>query len=111
VFHFPAKDRHPISGSAVSDRVVRLAKLAGVKLTMHSLRKGFGCRYAGKVPAQVLQRLMRYASIRTTRDYYANIDQAVEEAVLGPSCNTSRNTPPAAPGGVLNTDAANLSQD
>jgi integrase len=42
----------------MSDRVIRLAKKAGVRLTMHTLRKGFGCRYAGKVPAQVLQKLM-----------------------------------------------------
>jgi integrase len=50
---------------------------------MHSLRKGFGCRYAGKVPAQVLQRLMRHADIKTTLEYYANVDEAVEAAVFG----------------------------
>ncbi len=70
-----------------------LAKKAGVRLTMHSLRKGFGCRYAGKVSAHVLQRLMRHASIKTNLDYYANIDAAVEEAVLGPGRNILRNTP------------------
>jgi integrase len=71
----------------VCDKVVRLAKRAGVKLTSHSLRKGFGCRYAGKVPAQVLQRLMRHARISTTMAYYANVDEAVLEAVLGPRRN------------------------
>jgi integrase len=96
VFRFVAKDGHTISSSAVSDRVCRLAKKAGVKLTMHSLRRGFGCRYAGKVPAQVLQRLMRHKNITTTMDYFANIDAAVEEAVLGPQRNSSRNTRPAA---------------
>jgi hypothetical protein len=50
---------------------------------MHSLRKGFGCRYAAKVPAQVLQKLMRHSNIKTTMDYYANVDDAVEQAVLG----------------------------
>jgi hypothetical protein len=50
---------------------------------MHTLRKGFGCRYAGKVPAQVLQKLMRHRNIKTTMDYYCNVDQAVMEAVLG----------------------------
>ena len=60
---------------------------------MHALRRGFGCRYAGKVSAHVLQRLMRHASIKTTMDYYANVDAAVEEAVLGPQRNTLRNTP------------------
>ena len=60
---------------------------------MHSLRKGFGCRFAGKVPAQVLQKLMRHANITMTMKYYANIDEAVEEAVLGPKRNGSRNNP------------------
>jgi hypothetical protein len=57
---------------------------------MHSLRKGFGCYYAGKVPAQVLQKLMRHHSIRTTMDYYANVDQAAVDAVL--KRNSSRNS-------------------
>jgi integrase len=83
VFRFVARDGHIIAAGAVSDRVCRLAKKAGVKLTYHTLRKGFGCRYAGKVPAQVLQKLMRHATIRTTMAYYANVDDAVMEAVLG----------------------------
>jgi integrase len=95
VFRFVGKDGHPLTRNGVSERVIRLAKKAGVKLTMHTLRKGFGCRYAGKVPAQVLQRLMRHADVKTTMAYYANVDQAVEEAVLGPQRNTSRNTGPS----------------
>jgi integrase len=93
VFHFTTRDGRPMALSTVSDRVVRLAKRAGVKLTMKALRRGFGCRYAGKVSAHVLQRLMRHADIKTTMDYYADIDAAVEEAVMGPQRNTSRNTP------------------
>ena len=58
---------------------------------MRSLRRGFGCRYAGKVPAQVLQKLMRHASIKTTMDYYANVDEAAMRAVLGDQRNSSRN--------------------
>ena len=73
----------PLAAGGVSHRVVALAKRAGVRSTMHTLRKGFGCRYAGKVPAQVLQKLMRHRNIKTTMDYYANVDAAVEEAVLG----------------------------
>jgi integrase len=91
VFNFVGK-RGPLGLTGLSQRVINLARRAGVRLTMHSLRKGFGCRYAGKVPAQVLQKLMRHANIKTTMDYYANIDDAVEAAVLGPKCNTSRNT-------------------
>jgi integrase len=81
-----------LDGNAVSQRVAALAKKAGVRLTMKALRRGFGCRYAGKVSAHVLQRLMRHATLKTTMDYYVNIDQAVEDAVLGPGRNTSRNS-------------------
>ena len=92
----PATDRL-VTVDAVAQRIVRLARKAGVKLTMKELRRGFGCRYAGKVSAHVLQRLMRHSDLRITMDYYENIDQAVEEAVLGPQRNTSGNTPsPAA---------------
>ncbi len=58
---------------------------------MHSLRKVFGRRYADKVPAQELQRLMRHRDICTTMDYYANVDAAVEEAVFRPKVNSSLN--------------------
>jgi integrase len=93
VFRFISrKTGGPLSVTAVSAKIGKLAKKAGVKLTMKTLRKGFGCRYAGKVPAQVLQKLMRHANISTTMDFYANIDQAVEEAVLGAERNTPRNT-------------------
>jgi integrase len=84
VFHFVSPyDGHPIGPTAIGERVIRLARKAGVKITMRSLRRGFGCRYAGKVPAQVLQKLMRHANISTTMTYYANVDEAAMEAVLG----------------------------
>jgi hypothetical protein len=35
---------------------------------------------------------MRHAHISTTLDYYANLDAAVEEAVLGFRRNTRRNS-------------------
>jgi integrase len=94
VFHFTGRGGGPLTLTGMSERIVRLAKQAGVKLSMKTLRKGFGCRYAGKVPAQVLQKLMRHASITTTMAYYANVDEAAEEAVLGPQSNSSRNTRP-----------------
>jgi integrase len=81
----------PLSEVALSCRIVKLAMAAGVKLTLKSLRRGFGCRYAGKVPAQVLQKLMRHSDIKTTMEYYANLADAVEEAVLGPKRNRLRN--------------------
>jgi integrase len=81
--------------NGVSQRIIRLAQKAGVRLTMHSLRKGFGCYYAGKVSAQVLQKLMRHGDIKTTMTYYANVDDAAEAAVA--QRNSSRNTQPGAP--------------
>jgi integrase len=93
VFRFVSVSGDPITVSSLSDRVIALAKQAKVRLTMHSLRKGFGCRLAGKVPAQVLQRLMRHSNIKTTMDYYANIDAAVEAAILGER-NSLRNSTP-----------------
>jgi integrase len=95
VFRFTCAGGRPAALNTVGSRVIELARAAGVKLSMHALRRGFGCRYAGKVPAQVLQKLMRHRSIRTTVDYYANVDVAVEEAVLGP-----RHTAPRTGGGV-----------
>jgi integrase len=106
VFRFVSrKTGGPICSAGMSRRIVSLSRNAGVKLTIHSLRKGFGCRYASKGPAQVLQRLMRHSSIKTTMDYYANVDAAVEEAVLGPQRNTSRNTQDSA------ADAAETTSD
>src|SRR5262249_38934588 len=81
----------PIGDIAVSHRVTATARRAGVKLTMKSLRRGFGCYWAGRVPAQVLQKLMRHANISLTMTYYANVDDAAMDAVLGNRRNTSRN--------------------
>jgi len=85
------KGKRVLSLQALSCRIVTLAREAGVRLTMRSLRRGFGCRYAGKVPAQVLQKLMRHANIQTTVGFYANVDAAAEEAVLGDRRNRGRN--------------------
>src|SRR5262249_30219514 len=60
VFRLLTRDGRRPALSTVSDRIVRMAKKAGVKLSSHSLRKGFGCRYASKVSTHVLQRLMRH---------------------------------------------------
>lgn len=92
VFQLRGRRGNVLSDIGVSQRVCKLAQQAGVRLSFHTLRKGFGCRYAGRVPAQVLQKLMRHASVKTTMDYYANVDDAVVEAVLGIQRNSSRNT-------------------
>jgi integrase len=87
------KTKQRMTRGGMSMRIGGLARKAGVRLSMHSTRRGFLCRYAEKVPAQVLQRLARHSNIKTTMDYYANVDAAVEAAVLGDKRNTSRNTP------------------
>jgi integrase len=102
VFRFVTKAGRPVALVTVGGRVIGLAKKVGVRLTMKALRRGFGCRYAGKVPAQVLQRLMRHSNISITMTYYANVDDAVMEAVLGRQPNTlpnTRQTPAEAGGG------------
>jgi integrase len=97
VFQFLGKDGKPVCDTNLCTRISHLARKAGVRLTMKSLRRGFGCRYAATVSAHVLQRLMRHADIKVTLDYYANVDDAVMQAVLGKKdengpCNTPRNT-------------------
>ena len=93
MFRFATSAGKVLDAGAVSQKVRALARKTGVRLSMKTLRRGFGCRYAGKVSAHVLQRLMRHANIKTTLNYYVNIDDAVEAAVLGVQRNTSRNTP------------------
>jgi integrase len=81
VFAFHDRSGRPIGPTGVGNRIVKLARLAGVKITMKTLRRGFGCYHAARQPAQVLQKLMRHANIATTMAYYANVDDAVEAAV------------------------------
>ncbi len=68
VFQFIGIPGRVLDRYAASRRVRELAKAAGVRLTMHPLRKGFGCRHAARVPAQVLQKLMRHRSLKVTMD-------------------------------------------
>jgi integrase len=109
VFHFTDLSGRPTTADGMCQRVRKLARRAGVRLTMKTLRAGFGCRYAGKVPAQVLQKLMRHADIAITMTYYANVDAAVMDAVLGDRRNTFRNTSPADPPPASPADGASLS--
>ena len=74
----------PLTADGVSQYVRLLAKRAGVKLSMHRLRKGFGCRVAkqlGKGNAPVLHRLMRHSSMQLTMDFYANVDDTLHDAI------------------------------
>lgn len=94
----------------VSHRISKLACQAGVRLTMKSLRRGFGCYWASRVPAQVLQKLMRHSNIKVTMDYYANVDDAVTQAIQGrePSLrNSLRNSAPESENAISEADAVN----
>lgn len=76
--------KHKLTRSGISTAVLHFAKAAGVKLSMHRLRKGFGCRLAkalGKGGAAVLHEIMRHSSMQVTMDYYANVDDAKAEAI------------------------------
>jgi integrase len=98
VFHFArarSRSGEPVGDDMVGFRISSLAKAAGVRMTMKTLRQGFGCRYAAQVSAHVLQRLMRHSSIQVTMDYYANVDAAVEEAVRKQQHNTAHNSRPS----------------
>ncbi len=105
VFDFRCRSGLAAPPLTVGQRVRRLAELAGVRASYKTLRRGFGCRYAGRVPAQVLQRLMRHADIKTTLAYYANLDDAVEAAVLGRP-NGGPNGTVAAPAATSHPDGA-----
>jgi integrase len=84
-----------LSPSRVADSIGKLAKKAGVRMTMKTLRSGFGCYWAARVSAQVLQKLMRHASITTTMIYYVNVDDAAVEAISSRPRNSLRNSDPA----------------
>jgi integrase len=67
--------------SRVSKLFRRIARAAGVRSTLHDLRRTFGTRYADKVPSQVLQRLMRHSSIATTMKFYCSLDGVLDKAI------------------------------
>jgi integrase len=74
----------PLSRNGITSRVIRIVKNSSVKLSMHRLRKGFGCRVAkqlGKGNAPILHPLMRHSSMQITMDYYASVDDAPQDAI------------------------------
>jgi len=71
------------------------------------------------VPAESFERMlakapdarMRHASIKTTMDYYANVDDAAMEAVLGAKRNRIRNRAAEADAGAGTGDGASACQE
>jgi integrase len=84
---FPFRSRRgggPLTRNGITNRVLDMAKQAGVRLSMHRLRKGFGCRVAkqlGKGNAPILHSLMRHSSMQITMDFYASVDDALQDAI------------------------------
>jgi integrase len=84
VFPFRSIRGGRLTRNGITNRILALAKQAGVRLGMHKLRKGFGCRAAkilGKSGAAVLHDLMRHSSMQVTMDFYANVDDALQDAI------------------------------
>jgi integrase len=86
VFPFRScRDGGCLTRAGITNRVREMAKKAGVKLGMHKLRKGFGCRVAkilGQSGAAVLHELMRHSSMQVTMDFYANVDDTLQDAIV-----------------------------
>lgn len=80
-----------VSTSAVSRLFKKIATHAGVKgggkdglVTLHDLRRAFGSRWASRAPAQVLKRMMRHSDIKTTLEFYADVEEAAHNLVRPP---------------------------
>jgi integrase len=66
----------------VSQVVADCCKAAQVRGTAHDLRRTFAERWAKKLSAQQLQKLMRHASLQTTLAYYATGNCGLEDALF-----------------------------
>lgn len=71
----------PLTRAGLSRRFAYRAHQAGIRASHHSFRKGFISRVAKRHAAQVTQQLARHASINTTMDFYANVDDVLKSAV------------------------------
>jgi len=57
-----------------------------MRLSIHKLRRGFGCQVAtqlGKGNAPVLHALMRHSTMQVPMDYYAGVEGVFQEAISG----------------------------
>jgi integrase len=66
----------------VSRKFTKPAKKAGLRITLHDLRRSFGSRYTAVVPAPVLKRFLRHADIKTTLAFYTDVDDVLDDAIL-----------------------------
>jgi integrase len=80
--------RREVAGAIIG----KCCRKAGIKASAHDFRRGFATRWARRLPAQALQRLMRHSSLATTMTFYAVGDIGLEDAMWGEKGNKSGNT-------------------
>lgn len=111
----PALDRHGYIFNPLGERrgraseeafgkvISKIGEAAGVKVasdgkrtkyaSAHDLRRAFGLRWALKVRAPILMKLMRHASITTTLKFYAGVEaKAAADEIWRAETDTSTNT-------------------
>jgi integrase len=87
-----------------SSTIVQFCRAAGVKGSAHDFRRSFATRWARRLPAQALQRLMRHSSLATTMTFYATGDIGLEDQLWADFGNKSGNiASPVAEGGLKKT--------
>lgn len=102
----------------VSKRITAIGERAGVVVShrgdtpkfasAHDLRRGFGFRWAHRVPAVTLQQMMRHQSIQTTQEFYLGRDaEAAADIAWASIANTMANTRSAGPVGADSAAVAN----
>ena len=74
-----------------SSTIVQFCRAAGVKGSAHDFRRSFATRWARRLPAQALQRLMRHSSLATTMTFYATGDIGLEDQLWADFGNKSGN--------------------
>jgi integrase len=108
----------PMEAHRVGEIIERIGRKAGVKVGTttkrdketgamvetpvfagcHSLRRGFGSKWARKVSPSILKRLMRHSSVATTESYYVTMNAGDVSGELwtqfGPQSNISVNIQP-----------------
>ena len=78
----PIIEREP----AITHRDLVPANKAGVNLSVHKLRKGFGCRAAQQLAngdAPIPHTPMRHSSMQITLNYYASVDDTLQATIDG----------------------------
>lgn len=75
VFELPLTNAHNVSREVAAFGVLAKVKVSDKKYaTAHDLRRSFGTRWALEVHPLTLRAIMRHADLKTTLDYYVDLD-------------------------------------